>query len=454
MSRDPLGRTNRVRYTRSKDDKLASMPDDWNEGIDDRINAILVAGDNVTLTYDDVANSLTIAASGGAPGSLTDGDKGDITVSASGATWTVDAGAITLAKMADMATSSLIYRKTAGTGVPEVQTLATLKTDLGLTGTNSGDQTTIVGITGTKAQFDTAVTDGNFLYVGDVTSNATHTGEVTGSTALTVDKTAITGKTLVTAAVGDQVLVADASDSDNLKRVTVQTIVDLASGGATNLTYTAATRVIASDTGTDATLPLVTSGDAGLAPASGGGTSNFLRADGTWAAPSGGSTIYYGHLQSDYTLTSQTAAQKLFNWSTNGALTLPTGVYRFRSLIYLTTMSATSGNGAFQLVGSGTATVARILYQTVGIDNTTPLAAAAKTGVASVTSASPASMVTAGTGTGLVAQIEGFFDVTVTGTIIPSIALVTANAAVVKAGSFFECERVGNTATATSSGWS
>lgn len=36
-------------------------------------------------------------------------------------------------------------------------------------GTNTGDQTSIVGITGTKAQFDTAVTDGNILYVGDVT---------------------------------------------------------------------------------------------------------------------------------------------------------------------------------------------------------------------------------------------------------------------------------------------
>jgi hypothetical protein len=65
---------------------------------------------------------------------------------------------------------------------------------------------------------------------------------------------------------------------------------DAAGGGAgTNLSYTAATRIIASDTGTDATLPLVTSGDAGLAPASGGGTTNFLRADGTWAAPGGGS---------------------------------------------------------------------------------------------------------------------------------------------------------------------
>lgn len=45
-----------------------------------------------------------------------------------------------------------------------------------VTGTNTGDQTTIVGITGTKAQFDTAVTDGNFLYVGDVSANVTKVG--------------------------------------------------------------------------------------------------------------------------------------------------------------------------------------------------------------------------------------------------------------------------------------
>jgi len=35
------------------------------------------------------------------------------------------------------------------------------------TGTNTGDQTSIVGITGTKAQFDSACSDGNFLYSGD-----------------------------------------------------------------------------------------------------------------------------------------------------------------------------------------------------------------------------------------------------------------------------------------------
>jgi hypothetical protein len=47
--------------------------------------------------------------------------------------------AVTLAKMADVPTASVFYRKTAATGVPEVQTLATLKADLGLVGTNSGD---------------------------------------------------------------------------------------------------------------------------------------------------------------------------------------------------------------------------------------------------------------------------------------------------------------------------
>lgn len=59
-------------------------------------------------------------------------------------------------------------------------------------------------------------------------------------------------------------------------------------GGGANLSYDAATRTVISDSGTDAVLPLMSSGQAGLVPASGGGTTNFLRADGTFAAPPGG----------------------------------------------------------------------------------------------------------------------------------------------------------------------
>jgi hypothetical protein len=81
-----------------------------------------------------------------------------------------------------------------------------------LSGTNSGDQT--------------------ITLTGDVT------GTGTGSFAATIQSTSITGKTLVTAATGDHIMIADASDSGNLKKVTAQTIADLAAGGRTGGTVT------------------------------------------------------------------------------------------------------------------------------------------------------------------------------------------------------------------------
>ncbi len=40
------------------------------EAVDDRVAALLVAGANITLTYNDGANTLTVAATGGTPGLL------------------------------------------------------------------------------------------------------------------------------------------------------------------------------------------------------------------------------------------------------------------------------------------------------------------------------------------------------------------------------------------------
>ncbi len=45
--------------------QTASTISDFSEAVDDRVASLLVAGSNITLTYNDVANTLTVASSGG-----------------------------------------------------------------------------------------------------------------------------------------------------------------------------------------------------------------------------------------------------------------------------------------------------------------------------------------------------------------------------------------------------
>jgi len=78
-----------------------------------------------TLIYtDDAGTDFTLGAGG-----VTDGDKGDITVSSSGSTWTIDNDAVTYAKIQNVsATDRILGRDSAGSGVIEEITPANLRT--------------------------------------------------------------------------------------------------------------------------------------------------------------------------------------------------------------------------------------------------------------------------------------------------------------------------------------
>lgn len=88
------------------------------------------------------------------------------------------------------------------------RTIAQVKTDLGLTGTNSGDQTSIVGISGTLAQFNTAVSDADLVSLAgsETLTNKTLTSPILTTPALGTPAsgvaTSITGLPIATGLTG------------------------------------------------------------------------------------------------------------------------------------------------------------------------------------------------------------------------------------------------------------
>lgn len=152
--------------------------------------------------------------------------------------------------------------------------LGTLATQSGtFSGTSSGTNT------GDQNIFSTVAVSGQTSVVADTTSD-------------TLTLAAGSGISITTDATTDTVTISNSAPDQTVSLTQGGTVTVTGSypsftitGAATNLTYTASTRLLESSTGTDVTLPLVTTTNAGLAPASGGGTTNFLRADASWVNP-------------------------------------------------------------------------------------------------------------------------------------------------------------------------
>lgn len=154
--------------------------------------------------------------------------------------------------------------------------------------------------------------------------------------------------------------------------------------------------------------------------------------------------------QATYTLTSQTAAQKLFGVTTNGAVTLTAGTYGFDCFFSLSSMSASSGSFGFAFGGTATMTQS---WRAAAQKGTATLATATATQTTYNIAANTA-LATASTNTVGYAQIDGLLIVTAGGTVIPQVSLGVAAAAVVGIGSYFRIRPYGSSTVTNIGNWS
>lgn len=160
---------------------------------------------------------------------LSDGDKGDITVSASGATWTIDNDVVTYAKMQNVsATDKLLGRSTAGAGDVEEITCTSAGRAL-LDDANAAAQRTTLelGTIATQAANNVSITGGS---VTGITDLAVADGGTGASTAAAAAHNLIDGISLTaaTVAAADKLLLQDADGSDVLKTATATSVAALA----------------------------------------------------------------------------------------------------------------------------------------------------------------------------------------------------------------------------------
>lgn len=192
---------------------------------------------------------------------LPDSDKGDITVSASGATWTIDNSAVTYAKMQNVsATDRLLGRSTAGAGVVQEITCTAFGRAL-IDDTSVAAQRTTLGATTVGGSFFTLVNPSAITFP-QINANNTVTaltaanfrtaiGAGTSSTTGTVTSVAATAGTGI-AITGSPITTSGTFDITN---TAPDQVVSLTAGSNITITGTYPSFTIASSGGGSMTYP-------------------------------------------------------------------------------------------------------------------------------------------------------------------------------------------------------
>lgn len=278
-------------------------------------------------------------------GALTAGDKGDISVSGGGDTWTIDTNAVTLTKLAQISSGSFLGRSTAGTGnveeigstgsgnvvratsatltAPSIAALANLTTN-GFVRTGSGNGTLSID-TNTYLTSNQAIT-----LSGDVTGTGT-----TGITA-TIANQAVSYAKIQNVSVTSRILGRRSAGAGSIEEMTLSQTLDLIGSAAQG--------------------DILYRGASGWARLAAGTNGQFLRTSGAGADPAW-ATIAAGLTVGTTTITSGTSGNVLYN---NGGLlgeytTVPVSEGGTGSSS-LTANNVLLGNGtsALQVVAPGT----------------------------------------------------------------------------------------------------